>query len=115
MENNIEKGPEGFLTKEEVLKVLSRWVSLEADAETEPAKIRRELSDEQGLYLLELEEEGEQPGETVEHMYMRKGEHGKNATGKTIISVTSYKDGMPTGGYTLATFDEASRIWTKTY
>lgn len=53
MENSIEKGPEMIPTKEEVMEIISRF-------EKNTAFVR-ELSDEQGLYLLEVQVEGKEP------------------------------------------------------
>ena len=95
---SIEKGPERVLAKSEVMEGMEMFV--------QNAQITRELSDERGLYLLEVMTEGEKSGETIEYAYQRKGEspdHPKVAD--TAIHVTWYSDGMPISGTKVAIFE----------
>lgn len=74
----------------------------------------RELSDEKGVYLREVELKGEKEGETTEYQYMRKGTHGnQNASAETMISVIYYEDGVPVGGDRVAVLDEMTGEWKK--
>ena len=51
-QNPLEKGPERILTKEEVMKVMSRFL--------ENPVLTRELFNAQGLYLLEVQVKGKE-------------------------------------------------------
>lgn len=106
MNKNPQEGkPEQIPTKEEVLEVISRFV--------ENATFVRELSDEQGLYLLEVKADGKKPGEVAEYLYIRKGIHpNRNETAETTIYVTQYEDGMPIAGETLAGHNSETGEWT---
>lgn len=94
----IERGPERLPTKEEVLEVIGRFA--------EGGHITAEFSDAQGLYVLELEVEGEKPGEIIEYGYLRKGASpGHKDAAQTAIHRTYYQDGVPVGGHKVAYFD----------
>lgn len=94
---NFEKAPERFPDKEEVMEVIGRLA--------EGAQITRELSDEKGLYLLEVELPGEKPGEIIEYAYARKGESpGHENVSETAIHITYYQDGVPTDGHKVMAF-----------
>ena len=102
---NFEKGPERILTRDQVLERIS--------ALSENHEIRRELYDQKGIYLVEAVIPGEKEGETVEYMYIRKGEFvSKHKEAKTTIYKTYFdKDGMPQSGETIATYDEETGVW----
>ncbi|HEY5587925.1 MAG TPA: hypothetical protein VIK86_03100 [Candidatus Paceibacterota bacterium] len=103
-ENFIEKNHEKILTKVEVLEVMSRLA--------ENVTFVRELSDDQGLYLLEVKVEGKKPSEIIEYMYIRKGKFPKrNESLATTIFVTYYEDGMPISGYNIANYKSESNEW----
>jgi len=72
----------------------------------------RELTDDKGVYLREIEVEGETIAETIEYQYIRRGDHGnQNASAKTMISVIYYDDGKPVGGRVLSVLDEETGEW----
>ena len=106
MENNIEKVPEPVLSKEEVMEFLGQFA--------EKGTVVRELSDESGLYLLEVQVAGEKEGEKTEYEYTRKGSHpnGTKAT-MTCISVAYYEDGIPVGGSGFADYNPETKEWVK--
>ena len=110
MENyNIEKSPERIQSKEEVLEVISRHIKRDISRAENVAemKLTNELSDEQGLYLLEAKVEVVgKSGEFIEYLYMRKGvflEH--NSSLETTINVMYYKDEIPVSGWNIAEFN----------
>jgi hypothetical protein len=104
MENQIERGPERILNKEEVLEAISRFV--------ENATLVRELSDEHGLYLLEVKIPGENPGETTQYEYMRKGRFpNHNEASETAIHVVYYDGDMPVGGDKVAVYKPETNKW----
>jgi hypothetical protein len=74
--------------------------------------IKRELRDEQGLYLLEAEVPGAASGETTEYIYQRKGKFPNGSDAKeTIINVVYLEDGIPVGGHSVAEYDSATKNW----
>jgi hypothetical protein len=99
-----EKSIESIPTKEEIL--------LEIAKHCENPTVKRELSDEKGVYLLEAEIAGSQPGETTEYIYQRKGEfpNGSKAL-ETIINVTYFQDGVPIGGNSIAEYNPETKTW----
>jgi hypothetical protein len=104
MENLIEKGPERILSKEEVLEVIARY--------GENAELVRELSDEQGLYLLEAKIEGKEPGEVIQYEYMRKGRFpNHNEASETALHVVYYQDEIPVGGDKVAVYNSETGEW----
>jgi hypothetical protein len=104
MENFIEKGPEQILSKEEVLEAISRYA--------ENAEIVRELSDENGLYLLEAKILGEKPGEITQFEYMRKGTFpNHNESVETAIHKVFYENEIPVGGESVAVFKPETGEW----
>lgn len=102
-ENLIERIRERIFTKGEVMEIISRFV--------ENPTLTRELSDNDGLYLLEAEVPGKEPGETIEYQYMRKGRFGKNQSTETSLYVAYYQDGMPIGGEKVAFYDSELNQW----
>ncbi|MEK7609976.1 MAG: hypothetical protein AAB470_02560 [Patescibacteria group bacterium] len=99
-----EKGPERIPTKEEVLEVIARYI--------ENATFVRELSDEQGLYLLEVKVQGEKTGETIQYEYIRKGKFpNHNESVSTVIHIVYYENEIPVGGHDVANFDSETGEW----
>ena len=79
----------------------------------ENPRIERELSDEQGLYLLEVRTEGREKGEIAEYQYMRKGRYPNNNASIDTSIYLSYFDGetpVP-GGSKVATFRPETGNW----
>jgi len=104
MENKFEKGPEKILTKEEVLEIISRFA--------ENIIPVRELSDEQGLYLLEVSVPSEKVGEVTQYEYMRKGKFpNNNESLLTVIHVVYYENGIPVGGNDIANYNSETGEW----
>jgi len=95
MENfKQEESPENILTREDILREMSRFV--------EGVDISRELSDSQGIYLLEIVTPGEKPGETIEYQYFRKGKFSNHIqSSETCIYKVYFEDGIPVGSETL--------------
>ncbi|HEY4498861.1 MAG TPA: hypothetical protein VJH94_02235 [Candidatus Paceibacterota bacterium] len=94
-----------ILTREEVLEAIGQHI--------EGYAIERELSDAEGVYLLEARVAGEKPGEVTEYRYQRKGEFGRNQSAQTAIHVAYYEDDVPVGGTTVANYNEKTGIWEK--
>ena len=95
---------ERILSKEDVMEAISRYA--------ENATLVRELSDEQGLYLLDVKIEGEKPGETTQYEYMRKGRFlNQNQASETAIHKVYYEDEMPVGGEKVAVYKSESGEW----
>lgn len=95
-------GPEKFLTKEEILALIPN---------AEGGVVARELSDEEGIYLLDVRFEGEKPGEVTEYSYARKGSWTESKSVATRIDIAYYEDEVPMGGKSFARFDEGSKEW----
>ena len=104
MENQIEKGPERIPTKAEVMEVIARFA--------ENPILVRELTDEQGLYLLEASIEGKSPGESLQYEYMRKGRFpNQNEASETAIYSVRYEGGTPAGGDKVAVYSSETGVW----
>jgi hypothetical protein len=104
MKNSFEKSPERIPTKDEVMEVISRFA--------ENSIVVRELSDEQGLYLLEVKVEGKEPGETTQYEYIRKGRYPDgNMSAATVIHIVYYQNGMPIGGHNVADYNHETGEW----
>jgi len=85
-------------TREEVLVVFKRLLN---GAEFLEGRTR---ADEKGLYLWEVKVKKE--GGEDEYSYMRKGRYPEGEAKRTAIHVTYYDtDGMPTGGESVALFE----------
>jgi hypothetical protein len=99
-----EKTLEYLPAKEEVLLEIAKYC--------ENPTVKRELSDERGLYLLEVEIPGDKPGETTEYIYQRKGK-APNGTAplETVIDITYFVDGVPLGGHSVAEYDTKANTW----
>ena len=111
MQNPFEKGPERILTKEEIMSTISYIASRRSP---ENPKLIRELSDEQGLYLLEAAIEGDEPGETIQYEYMRKGRYpNKNEASETAIHEVYYENDIPVGGEKIGVYDYETGEWKR--
>lgn len=99
-----ETEPKRILTKEEVLEAIGKHV--------EGYTIERELSDVDGIYLLEVRGVKRDDG-FEEYAYKRKTKMAQiQATSVTTIQVLRYAaDGIPYGGDTLANYDERTGKW----
>lgn len=96
MQNFIEN-KEIIPTPEEIETVLRELIGTEKKyTET------KRLEDDNGLYYLDVEIPGEQPGEMIEYGYQRKGRFGMDQSSVTCITVTYYQDGIPISGTTAA-------------
>ncbi len=103
MENPFEKKSKQIITIEKILSHLP-----------EKATLVRELSDEQGLYLLEVEVKGEKPGETIQFEYMRKGRYpNKNEASESAIHAVYYENGTPVSGAKIAVYNYETGGWEK--
>ena len=104
MKNSFETGPERIPDKAEVLQVIFRFA--------ESPTVVRELYDDKGLYLLEATVSGENPGETTEYRYTRKGvfpDHIESL--QTVIHRVYYEGEMPVTGDNVAFFEPESDEW----
>ena len=102
--NSFEKGPEQILTKEKVLDAISRFA--------EHPTFVRELSDNQGIYLLEVKVENKETNESVQYLYMRKGAHtNKNEASETAIHAVYYDGDVPVGGDKIAVYNYETEDW----
>jgi hypothetical protein len=111
----MERPPSSFISAQESKEaraILTREAILEAVAQhIERYEIERELSDAEGIYLLEARAAGEKAGEFVEYRYQRKGIFGRNQAAQTTLQVAYYQGGVPIGGKTVADYDEQSKTW----
>ena len=106
MESGIEKGAERIPTREEVLEIISHFA--------ENVVLVRELSDEQGTYLLEVKVEGEKSDGVIQYEYMRKGRFiNHNEASETAVYVVYYESEMPVGGDKVAVYDSEANEWQK--
>lgn len=103
-ENNKEKIP----GKEEILELISYFAE-----RTIPI---RELSDEKGLYLLEVKTETDQAGEHTTYEYIRKGRFANMTIQESVTSIaaTYYMNDSVVSGETIAVYDERTGAWEKT-
>ncbi len=100
----LETAPERIPSRQEVMDIISFFA--------EGGTVVRELSDEQGLYLLEVKVEGENPGETIQYEYMRKGKFpNHNQTLETTIHRVCYENGTPVGGTEVAVYRSEATGW----
>ena len=107
MENQIEKGPERIPTKKEVMEIIARYVE-------SPEKLvtLREISDMNGLTLLDLRIEGKEQGETIEYLYTKAGTLPNGVmTRETSIEVSYYQDGKVVSGERVAIYNPAIGQW----
>lgn len=90
--SNIEEGIESIPTPEEVRSVFDQLI------EGVEYKDVRKLEDEQGLYLWDIINEGEDTA----YLYMRKGRYSEGQALTTSVNVIFYDDGIPVGGHSVA-------------
>ncbi len=101
----FENTPERILTKDEVMKIISRFV--------ENPTIVSELSNEQGLYSLEVKNQSDEKGEKI-YQYMRKGQFGnQNRSTATVIHVVLYKDGEACTCYDTVNYNPETGEWVE--
>ncbi|MBI2049162.1 MAG: hypothetical protein HYT29_01890 [Parcubacteria group bacterium] len=101
--HSSEKGPEKAPTVEEVRSIFERLLG--EDIKFEEVRMRE---DAEGLYLWDIKIAGEE-GETKEYSYMREGRYPEGQALRTAVHVTFFDaDGMPTGGYSAAHFENAA-------
>ena len=95
---------ERICTREEIVeKITSRC---------ENPEVIRELSDEQGIYLLEVRSKGEDPNEGNLYLYKRRKEYtAGNEAPETCLEVVYYSGGDPCGGDTLASLNPETGEW----
>lgn len=98
-----EKGTETIPTIEEVRLIFERLLG--EGAAFEEVRMRE---DGGGLYLWDIKITGDDGGET-EYSYMRKGRYKEGEASRTAIHVTFFDaDGMPTGGHSVAHFENGA-------
>jgi hypothetical protein len=108
MQNPFEKGQEHVPTKNEVMNIINEQLIKSPEKFT----TLREINDENGLRLLDLRIEGENPGETSEFLYTRKGMLPNNVeTSETSIEVSYYQDGEIIGGDRIAIYNSETGEW----
>lgn len=106
MENPMGHRIERILSKHEIMEVLSRYTEGKGE-------ITRELSNKEGVYLLEVTTKGPEEGRTAEFTYRRRGSHtDKIRSSETVIDVCYWKDGIPDDADTLATHNSETNEWT---
>jgi len=99
--NTFEEGPESIPTPEEVQSVFEQLIGEEGYEDV------RKLEDEQGLFMWDIIVSGKD-GDT-EYSYKRKGENPLGQTPNFAIHVTFFdKDGIPTGGHSVAKLIEGN-------
>ncbi len=107
MKNQFEYGPEHTPTREEIMAIITRFVE-----SPEKLAIIRELSDQEGVTLLDMRIEGEKPGETTEYLYQRKGIMPNGVmTSWTSIEVSYYEDGQIVNGKRIAVYNYENSEW----
>ena len=99
---NSENASEKILNEREVFNVLDEII----DGDFE---ILRNLSDEHGLYILEVQTIDE-AGDVVMYIYTRTGRHPEGESTSTRIDVAYFSDGIPVGGEMLKKFEEGAWI-----
>ncbi|MBI3075018.1 MAG: hypothetical protein HYY92_02280 [Parcubacteria group bacterium] len=101
--HSSEKGPETAPTVEEVRAIFEKLSG--EDVAFEEVRMRE---DAEGLYLWDIKIAGED-GETKEYSYMRKGRYPEGQALRTAVHVTFFDaDGMPTGGHSVAHFENGA-------
>ena len=74
--------------------------------------VERELSDEQGIYLLEAIVQDPKTGDKTEFGYVRKGRYPGNCeASETEIHAIFYDGDMPKSGAKISTFIAQSGQW----
>lgn len=97
MNNSIEK-LKHIQTLEEIKDIFKQLLG------KQKYKIVRKLSDENGLYLLDIKVS--KKNEYDEYSYMRKGRYPEGQASITAIHVTYFNmSGIPRGGHSVAKFE----------
>lgn len=99
----VEQGSEHIPTREDVLAEIKKWC--------EKGEVVKELSDERGVYILEIIEPGEKSGESTLYAYQRAGTFGKNSAVATVIEKVYLVDDIPVGGDIIAEHNDATGEW----
>ncbi|MDB5236908.1 MAG: hypothetical protein JWL88_10 [Parcubacteria group bacterium] len=105
--NKIENEAEKIPSRESVLAAMETYVG-------EGATISKELSDDKGLYLLEMETTGENEGDVTRYEYVRKGKHasGHDYSGiDTKITVVYYENDIAVFADQIAKLDVETGEW----
>lgn len=97
----IIKGP--ILTEKQIMDIILQHAP--------NCTIARKLSDDAGIYLVEGDIPGENPGERTQYRYERKGIYGENQFTATSITVVYFEGDDAVGGKTLASFNESTGMW----
>lgn len=107
-----DENPERILTQKEIMAAINTHATNHTPV--------RELSDDKGIYLLEVKVEGEKPGDFIEYTYQRKGVFersntsapiGHNVSPVTVIRATYYEDHMPYAGGAVSQYNEETGEW----
>jgi hypothetical protein len=73
-----------------------------------------ELSDEKGIYAIEVEKQGDAPGTMTRFQYVRAGKHdGGYYSDHTKINSADYEDGQCVMGESIAKLDMETGEWLK--
>lgn len=97
-ENGVEKIPR----EREVLNIIEKIIGNDYE-------VLRNLEDEKGLYLLEVQTTDES-GDLVQYNYQREGAYKEGKSLDTIIDVVFFSDGIPVGGHTVAKYKEGTWV-----
>lgn len=100
----VESSAEKILTGEEVMEQIKKRF--------DRAEFVRELKDEDGVYLLEAQERGKNPGEFTLYVYQRVGNFGKYSSIATILEKLYFENDIPVGGDSVAEYDNSTGVWT---
>lgn len=101
-----EGSPERIPSREEVL--------VEIRKRCQEAEVFNELSDEEGIYVLEARMAGEASGEFTDYVYQRKGVFpGGYGAASTVLERIDCVDGEPCGGEIVAEYNSATGEWTE--
>jgi hypothetical protein len=72
-------------------------------------EILRNLEDESGLYILEVQSRDEE-GDLVQHNYMRAGTYAEGFAAETTIDVVFHMGDMPCGGHAVRKYRDGTWI-----
>jgi len=104
--NTQENSAEYIPTREEILRELT--------AHCEKFEVKRELSDDQGIYLLEVEKEGGTEKESVLYAYQRKGAFPTGSQSlATVVHVAYFEGDMPVRGDIVSEYNPQTKTWEK--
>ncbi len=74
-------------------------------------EVIKERANDDGIYLLEVIESGEKPGESTLYIYQRKGKFGINLMDKTSVEKIYMMDDIPYRGEVVSEYDETTGEW----